>query len=149
MRIVLGCDHAGFVVKERIKEFLKKAPGIIVEDYGCYTAERVDYPDYGSKVACAVQDGLVDRGILICKTGIGMSIVANKFKNVRAALCHDKETILMSRKHNNANILVLGAYIFEESTEIFEWITLWLNTEFEGGRHQERLDKIKKIEQES
>ena len=146
--LAIGCDHAGFVVKERIKEFLMKVTGIVVEDYGCYTAERVDYPDYGSKVARAVQDGLVERGILICKTGIGMSIVANKFKNVRAALCHDKETILMSRKHNNANILVLGAYIFEESTEIFEWITLWLNTEFEGGRHQERLDKINSIEQE-
>ena len=146
MKIVLAADHAGFTLKERIKEFLSKSPGIMVEDYGTYGNERVDYPDYGSKAAEAVQNGLFERGILICRTGIGMSIVANKFKNVRAALCHDKETILMSRKHNNANILVLGAYMFENSLEIFDLVTSWLNTEFEGGRHQDRLNKIKAIE---
>jgi RpiB/LacA/LacB family sugar-phosphate isomerase len=146
MKIVIACDHAGYTLKEKIKAFLNTKTELTLEDYGPFSTDRVDYPDYGSKAAQAVKNGLFDRAILICKTGIGMSIVANKFKNIRAALCHDRETIIMSRKHNDANILVLGAYIFENSNEVFDLIMLWLTTEFEGGRHADRIAKIKALE---
>ncbi|OGF58363.1 MAG: ribose 5-phosphate isomerase B [Candidatus Fischerbacteria bacterium RBG_13_37_8] len=142
MKVALASDHAGYKLKERIKAYLGKCNTIFVEDYGTFSTDSVDYPDYGSKAAIAVQEGSADRAILVCKTGIGMSIIANKFRTIRAALCHDKETILMSRKHNNANVLVLGAYLFEDSPEVNELITLWLKTEFEGGRHQRRVDKL-------
>lgn len=142
MKIVIGCDHAGFKLKESIKDYFAQKEGIRVEDYGTYSCESVDYPDYGAKVAKAIAMGEFERGILICKTGIGMSIIANRYNKVRAALCYDKESVLMSRKHNNANILVLPAYRFENSEDVFDLVKLWLETEFEGSRHQRRIEKL-------
>lgn len=142
MKIAIACDHAGFKLKERIRDYFSQKEGTLIKDYGTYTCDSVDYPDYGAKVAKAVATGKFDRGILICKTGIGMSIIANRYKKVRAALCYDKDSILMSRKHNDANVLVLPAYRFENSEDVFELVKLWLETEFEGGRHQRRIEKL-------
>ncbi|HET6266461.1 MAG TPA: ribose 5-phosphate isomerase B, partial [Acidobacteriota bacterium] len=115
-------------------------------DLGPQTAESTDYPDFAAKVADAVQKG--DRGILCCGTGIGMSITANKFTGVRAAVCNDLFSAKMSREHNDANVLAIGARILSESPEVAEIVRVWLETPFEGGRHQRRLDKIRKYEQE-
>ena len=118
--------------------------GHTYEDFGCYTTESVDYPDIAKKVAEAVADGSFERGILICDTGIGMSIAANKVRGVRAALCHDAFSARRTRQHNDANILCLGAEL--EQDIIPEIIEAFLTTEFEGGRHSRRLDKIKAME---
>jgi ribose 5-phosphate isomerase B len=138
--MVIGSDHAGYELKERIKAFLKTKQ-IIAEDIGCFDASPVDYSDYALKVAAAVSSGLYGRGVLICGTGIGMSIAANRFPQTRAALCHNVFTAEASRRHNNANILVLGARVLEEE-EALHILDVWLETPFEGGRHQKRLDKI-------
>jgi ribose 5-phosphate isomerase B len=138
--IIIGSDHAGFPVKETVKRYVAEL-GYTVTDAGTDSPANVDYPDVGAIVAQRVSTGEFDRGILICGSGVGMSIVANRFPGVRAALCLDEETARMSRLHNDANILVLAGRRTDE--EAAKSITrLWLNTEFEGGRHQRRLDKI-------
>jgi len=147
VKIAIGSDHAGFVLKEQLKTFLGKMD-IETVDAGTGSEESVDYPDYGSEVARAVSAGRVARGILICGSGIGMSIVANKFPGVRAALCRDAETAVLSRQHNDSNILVLaGRQTGSDEAEAI--LQAWLDTAFEGGRHQRRLDKIKALEVDS
>ncbi len=145
MRLAIGCDHGGFELKEEILKFLKTVANIHVSDLGPATNDSVDYPDYGAKVSEAVSKGAMDRGILICGTGIGMSIVANRYPNVRAALCHDHFTAQMSREHNDANILVMGERVIGKGVAV-EIVKTWLDTAFAGGRHQKRLDKIREIE---
>ena len=144
MKIAIASDHGGCDLKEKIVELLKEK-GLETTDYGVDNPESVDYPDYGIKVANAVSKGVADRGILSCGTGIGMSIVANKFPNVRAALCYDMYTARMSRLHNDANILVLGGRVLDKEIALL-MVDAWLRTDFEGGRHQRRLDKISEIE---
>ena len=143
-RIALGADHAGYELKEKIKTQLDKG-GHFVDDFGTYSNESVDYPDYAKQVARAVQKG--NRGILCCGTGIGMSIAANKFKGVRAALCHDSLTAQMSREHNDSNILIMGGRVVQNPDEVVSIVKTWLDTQFQGGRHQRRLEKIKELEE--
>lgn len=140
-RIIIGSDHGGFKLKEVIIEHLKGI-GCSVDDLGCYSSESCDYPKIGSEVARRVGEENI-RGILICGTGLGMSIVANRIPGIRAALCHDAYTAEMSRRHNDSNILVLGGRVTGESVAI-NIVDTWINTEFEGGRHQRRLDMIEK-----
>jgi ribose 5-phosphate isomerase B len=145
VKLAIGCDHGGFELKEEILKFLKTVANIQVSDLGPAGRESVDYPDYGAKVSEAVSSGAMDRGILICGTGIGMSIVANRYPNVRAALCHDHFTAQMSREHNDANILVMGERVIGKGVAL-EIVKTWLDTAFAGGRHLKRLDKITDIE---
>ena len=145
MKLAIGCDHGGFELKEEILKFLRGIAGIDVSDLGPASKESVDYPDFGKKVSEAVVKGVADRGILICGTGIGMSMVANRYPGVRAALCHDHFTAQMSREHNDANILVMGERVIGKGVAL-ELVKTWLETEFAGGRHQKRLDKITNIE---
>lgn len=144
--IAIGCDHAAYDFKVEILEYLK-AKGYDVKDLGVFAAERVNYPDYAHLVCETIQSGECDKGILICGTGIGMSIAANKHKGIRAALCSESLSAELSRKHNDANILCLGARVLgpELAKHIIE---AWLVTEFEGGRHQDRVDLISRIESE-
>lgn len=142
MKIAIGSDHAGIRLKERIKE---SVADIEFCDVGVFSEESTDYPDHIAKVAQAVQNGSADLGIGICGTGIGASIVANKFKGIRAALCTNEFMAEMSKLHNNANILILGARVTDETLSI-AIVKKWLDTPFEGGRHQRRLDKISRIE---
>jgi len=142
--IIIGCDHAAFAQKERIKNYLIDKAGLQVEDVGTFDESSVDYPDFGIKVAEAVSRGRFDRGILICGTGIGMSMVANRFPHVRAALCNDLFSAKMSKMHNNANILVLGGRVIGDILAR-EIVDTWLETAFEGGRHQARLEKFDRI----
>ncbi len=158
MKVAIGCDHGGLELKEGIVALLG-SQGAEIIDMGtggdCCSADgkpaaagrpvSVDYPDYGAKVAGAVSAGEVDKGILVCGTGIGMSIVANKFPGVRAALCHDAFTARMSRMHNDANILAIGGRVTGREVAL-DMVNIWLSTPFEGGRHQRRLDKISDIE---
>ncbi|MDR7856959.1 ribose 5-phosphate isomerase B [Tissierella sp.] len=144
MKIGIGSDHGGFQLKEYIKEYLDKK-GIAYIDYGTDSLESVDYPDYGKKVAEAVISGEVDRAIVICGTGIGISIACNKMKGIRCALCGDTYSARMSREHNNANILALGARVIGVDLAI-EIVDTWLNSEFAGGRHEKRVNKISEIE---
>lgn len=144
IKIAIASDHAGLDLKNKIIKFLQEA-GQPVSDLGTHNRDSVDYPDYGIPVAQAVSEGKIDRGILICGTGIGMSIVANKFPGVRAALCYDPFTAKVSRLHNDANVLVLGERVLEEKTAI-EIVRSWLATGFDGGRHARRLAKIEEIE---
>jgi ribose 5-phosphate isomerase B len=141
MKIAIGSDHAGFELKEQIKNILLERHTTIT-DVGTTTEESVDYPDFGLKVAELVSGGEVERGILICGTGIGMSIVANKVKGIRAALVFDLYTAIQSRRHLDANILVLGGRVTGKGLAE-EIVKSWLDTPFEGGRHQKRIDKIK------
>lgn len=145
MTIAIGCDHAGIELKEEIISLLKNL-NIEFIDFGTDTPESVDYPDFGEKVSKAVSTGKIEKGILICGTGIGMSIVANKFPGVRASLCNELYTAKMSRLHNNANILVLGGRIVGKDLAK-EIVRTWVNTPFEGNRHSRRVDKISKIEE--
>ena len=145
MKLAIGADHGGYVLKKEIVDFLSTIANIEVIDHGTSGPGSVDYPDYGKKVSEAVSNGSVDRGILICGTGIGMSIVANRFPNVRAALCHDNFTARMSRLHNDANILVMGERVIGRGVAL-DIVKTWLETEFEGSRHAKRLDKIREIE---
>jgi ribose 5-phosphate isomerase B len=144
MKIAVASDHRGFVVKGKILASLADLghDGI---DYGPDKAESVDYPDFAAKVATAVAEGTVDRGILICGTGVGMCIVANKFRGVRAAPCHDDLTAEMSRLHNDANVLCLSADLLGDRL-VNRMVEIWLNTGFEGGRHARRLEKIAEVE---
>jgi len=145
MRIGLAADHGGYKLKEEIKNFLKRE-GINCEDLGTYSDKSTDYPDWGGKVAQAVANQEFDRGILICGTGLGMTIVANKFPGIQATPCYDIFTARLSRKHNNSNILVLGGRVtgVDLAKEI---VKEWLTTDFDGGRHQRRINKIRQIEQ--
>lgn len=145
MKIAIGSDHAGFGLKEDVLALLKGLDHDIV-DCGTYNTESVDYPDFGEKVSKMVSAGEVEKGILICGTGLGMSMVANKFPNVRAALCNDLFSAKMSRLHNDANILVLGGRIIGKDLAA-EIVRTWMSTAFEGDRHMRRLNKIKKIEE--
>lgn len=142
--LVIGSDHGGLELKEAIKASLASRD-MVVDDCGTYSGESVDYPDFAEKVACAVSRGEAALGILICGTGIGMSIAANKFPGVRAALVTDPFMAQMAKEHNNANILVLGGRVLslELATKM---VNLWLDTAYEGGRHQQRLDKIARLE---
>lgn len=142
---VIASDHGGFELKEAIVALLAER-GLPHTDMGPINLDSVDYPDFGAKVAGAVSSGDADAGILICGTGIGMSIVANKFPRVRAALVHDRFTAQMAKEHNNANVLVLGGRILSVVDGV-ELAKVWLDTEYEGGRHQKRLDKINQVEQ--
>ncbi|MCP3177839.1 ribose 5-phosphate isomerase B [Desulfuromonas sp. KJ2020] len=142
--LIIASDHGGLELKEAVKTYLKKRQ-VDVRDLGTNGSESVDYPDFGEKVARAVSLGEADAGILICGTGIGMSIVANKFPGVRAALAHDEFTARMAKEHNNANVLVLGGRV-EAADQGIEMVAAWLDSEFEGGRHQRRLDKIAELE---
>ena len=141
--MVIGCDHAAYRLKEIIKTHLQKN-GIEVEDVGAHSEDSVDYPDFGIKVASQVSNGDYRRGILLCGTGLGMSMVANKFPNVRAALCAEPFSARMSRQHNDANVLVLGGRVVGDIMAL-ELVDVWLKTPFEGGRHQTRLDKFNKL----
>jgi ribose 5-phosphate isomerase B len=138
--IIMGSDHAAYALKEKIKAYIIEN-GIDVEDVGTRSEDSVDYPDIGIKVASAVSTGKFNRGILLCGSGIGMSMVANRFPGVRAALCTDLFSAIMSRRHNNANILVLGGRITGEGLAL-EMVRSWLETPFDGGRHQSRIEKF-------
>ena len=142
--IVIGSDHAGYALKELVKDYLT-ALNLEVEDCGTFSEESVDYTDFGIAVAGKVSSGDFKRGILICGTGLGMSMVANRFKYVRAALCNDIFSAMMSRQHNDSNILVLGGRVIgvELAKEI---VQVWLKTPFEGGRHKSRIDKFDTIQ---
>ncbi len=142
--VIIGCDHAAYPLKETVREFLVAA-GLAVEDAGTYSEASVDYPDFGARVSLGVSTGKFSRGILLCGSGIGMSMVANRFPHVRAALCNDLFSAIMCRRHNDANILVLGGRVIGE-TLAFEIVKAWLETEFEGGRHQSRLDMFDTFE---
>ena len=144
MRIVVGSDHGGFELKEQVKNWLKSA-GHGVVDVGTSGPESVDYTDFGAQTARMVTAGEVDRGILVCGTGIGMSITANKIKGIRAALCTDAYMAKMSRAHNDANVLVLGARVIGAGVAE-DIVRVWISTAFEGGRHERRLDKIARLE---
>lgn len=143
-KIAIASDHGGFELKESIITFLLKK-GWEVDNLGAPSTDSVDYPDYGIKVAKAIIDKKIVRGILICGTGVGMSIVVNRFPGIRGTLCSDVYTAKMCREHNDSNILIMGGRVIEVSLAI-EILETWLNTEFEGGRHQRRLDKIKNID---
>jgi ribose 5-phosphate isomerase B len=146
LRIIIGSDHAGFFLKEDVREFLVEMD-LEVLDVGTHSDESVDYPDFGVKVAEKVSSGEFARGILVCGSGVGMTIVANKFSGVRAVLCLDRETARMSRKHNDTNVLVLaGSRTDIETAKVI--ITTWLETEFEGERHSRRLNKVTDIEKQ-
>jgi ribose 5-phosphate isomerase B len=141
--IIIGSDHAAYDLKEKIKDYLAKR-SIDIEDAGCYSEDSVDYPDFAIKVASMVSAGEFKQGILMCGTGIGMSMVANKFPHVRAALCCDLFSAIMSRRHNNSNILVMGARVIGDALAM-EMVKAWLETPFDGGRHQRRLGKFDRI----
>jgi len=143
---IVASDHGGLEHKAAVKEYLA-ARGIEVSDLGTVSADSVDYPDFGEKVARAVSRGEAEKGILICGTGIGMSIVANKFPGVRAALVTDAFTARMSKEHNNANVIVMGGRVLTVE-EACRMVGVWLDAAFEGGRHQRRLEKIAQIEED-
>jgi ribose 5-phosphate isomerase B len=142
--IALGADHAGFELKEALKAWLIEQ-GYQVLDFGTHSPESVDYPDYAAQVAESVAGHKVERGVLICGTGIGMAIAANKVPGVRAALCSDLYTARMSREHNDANVLTMGGRLMgpEMAQDILK---MWLQTDFAGGRHQRRVDKMADLE---
>ena len=141
MKISLGCDHAAYKEKELLSDYITNTLGHQIIDYGTYSDESVDYPEFGQKVANSIKNKKADFGIVLCGSGIGISIAANKVRGIRAALCTSKEHAIMSRKHNNANILAMGAR-FTSINEMKDIINSWLNTDFEGGRHQIRINKI-------
>ena len=141
MKIVLASDHAGVDLKAKIIEYLEQNFDVEIDDIGPYNDDRVDYPDYAYNAAKKVSDNEADRGILVCGSGIGVSIVANKVKGARAALCTTVQLAKLSRQHNNANILCLGERILKPKNALM-MVESFLNTEFEAGRHEMRVDKI-------
>jgi ribose 5-phosphate isomerase B len=145
VRIALGCDHGGFRLKEHLKVYLEER-GIFYHDFGALREDSVDYPDYAELVGKALLKGDFDRGVLMCGTGIGVSIAANKLPGIRAALCHDPYSARMSREHNDANVLAMGGRVIGPglAQEILE---AWLVAEFKGGRHALRVGKISALEQ--
>lgn len=146
MKIAVGCDHRGLEAKARLAASIRQL-GHEVIDVGTTAPESVDYPDFAADVARRVSRGEVDRGILVCGTGIGMCIAANKFRGVRAAPCHDTITAEMSRRHNDANVLCLSSDLTGEEL-MDRMVRTWLETPFDGGRHARRVEKITKIEEE-
>lgn len=142
--IAIGCDHGGFALKEAVKKHLEEK-GIEIKDFGCYSTESVDYAVHAAKVAHCVADGEAEYGILVCSTGIGISMAANKVKGIRAALCCDTHAAEMTRRHNNANILCMGGLVISEQMGL-DIVDTFLSFEFEGGRHQRRVDQIAAIE---
>ena len=140
MKIIMGSDHAGYHMKEKVLTHLRER-GIEVEDAGTYSEESVDYTDYGKAVAAKISDASFDRGILICGTGLGMSMVANRFRGARAALANDLFSAMMSRCHNDSNILVMGGRLIGDALAM-EIVDTWIETPFEGGRHQHRVEKM-------
>ncbi|HET6841725.1 MAG TPA: ribose 5-phosphate isomerase B [Candidatus Angelobacter sp.] len=147
MRIALGADHAGYELKDRIKQHLQQK-GFQVQDHGTSSAESVDYPDYACRVGQDVSAGRSDLGILVCGSGIGMAMAANKVHGIRAANVTTEHEAQMSREHNNANVLTLGARILG-AEESFRIVDTWLTTQFAGGRHERRVEKMAAIEQEA
>jgi ribose 5-phosphate isomerase B len=143
-RIIIGSDHAAFELKEKIRGLLAEL-GYEVEDAGTYGTASVNYADFGKKVAKAVSKGTFPRGILLCGTGLGMSMQANRFKGVRAALCSDIFSVRMSRQHNDANVLVMGGRVVGDILA-FELVKEWLDTPFEGGRHLDRIRSLEEVE---
>ncbi|NLV77041.1 MAG: ribose 5-phosphate isomerase B [Tissierellia bacterium] len=144
MKIGIGSDHGGYELKEYIKEYLEQE-NIEYIDYGTNSLDSVDYPDYGLKLSKGVISGEVDRGIAICGTGIGISITCNKVAGIRCALCSDTYSARMSREHNDANVLALGGRVIGKDLAI-EIVSAWLKAEFQGGRHERRINKISNIE---
>ncbi|RMH68431.1 MAG: ribose 5-phosphate isomerase B [Gemmatimonadetes bacterium] len=140
MKVAIGSDHGGYHLKETIKAMLVER-NIDVTDFGTHSTESTDYPDYARQVAESVRDGNHDRGILICGTGIGMSIMANKVRGIRAALCTSRQMAELSRQHNNANVLCLGERILEKHVAL-DIVEAWFTAEFEGGRHERRVNKM-------
>ena len=143
-KLAIASDHAGFELKESIIAYLRDK-GVELEDFGPVNRDRVDYPDYGISIAKAIQGKKVDRGIVICGTGVGMSIVVNRFPGIRGTLCSDLYTTKMCREHNDSNILIMGGRVIGKGLAE-EIVTMWLDTPFAGGRHQKRLDKIEDID---
>ncbi|MCF8128442.1 MAG: ribose 5-phosphate isomerase B [Deltaproteobacteria bacterium] len=141
MNIMIGSDHGGFELKEVCREFMETLPDCDVTDAGTFSEDSMDYPQVAHKVARAVSEGEFTRGILICGTGIGMSVTANRYPGVRACLCHNLFTARLSREHNDANILVMGGRVIGKGIAI-EMVKLFLQTPFEGGRHELRLNQI-------
>ncbi|HEY0461669.1 MAG TPA: ribose 5-phosphate isomerase B [Pyrinomonadaceae bacterium] len=144
MKIAIGADHAGFEVKEKIKRQLEEMD-MEVEDLGTGSGDSVDYPDFGAKVGREVASGKADEGIVVCGSGIGIAIAANKIDGVRAAQAWNEETARLARQHNDANVLSIGARVVAEE-EIPKIVAAWFDAEFEGGRHQKRIDKISELE---
>lgn len=147
MKIAVGCDHGGIVLKESVVKTLERL-GAEVVDLGCYSTDSVDYPEYGEKVAKEVASGRADAGVIMCGTGIGISIAANKVKGIRAAVVTNTYMAQLTKNHNNANIIALGGRVIspKEAEAIVE---AWYTAEYEGGRHQRRLDMISRIEDEN
>ena len=145
--IAIGSDHGGYKLKEEVKKYLDEK-GIEYKDFGTYSEDRVDYPNIAKEVSKAVQEKKCDRGILICRSGYGMAMVANKFKGIRCAKCDNEEEAKFSKMHNNSNVLALGAdYI--STSEAICIVRAWIATPFEGGRHEERIKIIEEIEKEN
>lgn len=144
MKIVLACDHGGFELKEAVKAHLEKK-GYEVNDIGVHDTKSVDYPDYGKKAAEMVAGGIAEKGIVICGTGIGISIAANKVKGARCALCTNEYMARMSRMHNDANMLALGNRVIGQGAAL-DIVDVWLSSGFEGGRHANRVNKLMEIE---
>lgn len=142
--IAIGCDHGGFELKNHVINHLKEK-GIEYKDYGTYSEESVDYPDCAKPVCEAIQNGEAENGILICGTGIGISIAANKYKGIRAALCGDVYSAKMTKEHNNANIICMGGRVLGRELA-FMIVDAWLEAEFAGGRHADRIAKIHAVE---
>lgn len=145
MNITIGSDHGAVELKDEVKMVLREFDGVHVKDVGTFGRDAVDYPDIAREVCADVTRGRADRGILLCGTGVGISIAANKIDGIRAALCGDVYTAMMSRRHNDANVLVLGGRVlgFGPAGEI---VRAWMRTEFEGGRHMRRIEKIMALE---
>ena len=144
--IVIGSDHGGVALKDFLAQKLR-SKNIVVEDLGTHGSDSVDYPDFGRLVALKVARGEAERGILMCTSGVGMSIVANKFPGVRAALVHEVQGARMSREHNDSNVLILGGSVVDPAVAE-QILDVWLETPFGGGRHQRRIDKIAQVERE-
>ncbi len=144
MKIAIGCDHGGFVLKDSVIDYLNKQ-GLEVVDCGTYSEDSVDYPIFGEKVARLVAKGECEKGIVICGTGIGISIAANKVKGIRCALCHDEYTAKMTAMHNNSNILAMGGRVVKPEMAV-KIVKTWLDTPFEGGRHINRVNMFTDIE---
>ena len=142
--IAIGSDHGGFELKTHIIDHLKEK-GLEIKDFGCYDENSVDYPDIAQAVAASITGGECENGILICGTGIGISIAANKINGIRAAHCHDVYSAEMTKRHNNANIICMGGRVVGRELA-FMIVDAWLGAEFEGGRHQNRIDKIHALE---
>lgn len=144
MKIAIGCDHGGISLKDSIVNYLEER-GVQIEDFGTFGTDSVDYPDFAYKVARSVADGKADKGILMCGTGIGISIAANKVNGIRCALCHNTDTAKFTAMHNDSNVLAMGGRVIDADTAV-NIVKTWLDTPFEGGRHINRINKISEIE---